>query len=53
MPENYGSQASDVIYFEHNMKAIESARSVWIISYFYDMNTRDIKWVKEFLDSNI
>lgn len=43
----------DVIYFEHNTKAVESAQSVGITSYFYDNDKKDINSLKEFLDSNL
>ena len=43
----------DIVYFEHNPKAVESAQSVGINSYFYDNENKDLVNLKNFLDSNI
>lgn len=44
---------SDVVYFEHNAEAIESARSVGIESHHYDKEKRDLESLKQFLDSKL
>ena len=46
-------QTTDVIYFEHNAEAVDSARSVGITTYHYDKDTKDLKSLKEFLDANL
>lgn len=43
----------DAIYFEHNPKAVESARSVGIKSYFYDPEKKDLEALKKFLKENL
>jgi hypothetical protein len=45
--------ADDVVYVEHNAKAIESAKAVGIASYHYDRDTKDLISLKEFLDTHI
>lgn len=48
-----GFTTDDVIYFEHNPKAVESAQSVGITTYFYDNDKKDLNALKEFLDLNL
>jgi|SRR3989344_3564592 len=43
----------EVIYFEHNSQAVESAQLVGIASYHYDNAKKDLTSLKRFLDSNI
>lgn len=49
----YNLKADDVVYFEHDTAAVESAKSVGIVSYFYDVSKKDINAVKAFLDKNL
>jgi HAD superfamily hydrolase (TIGR01509 family) len=51
--EQNGLSKDDVIYFEHNPKAVESAQSVGITSYHYDETKRDLESLKKFLDENL
>ncbi len=51
--EKYCLSAEDIIYFEHNKDAVESARSIGIKTYHYDKDTKDLVKLKEFLDENI
>jgi len=53
MLEQYGLNKGEVIYFEHDIKAVESAKSVGINSYFYDNDKKDLFALKNFIDSNI
>jgi len=53
MLEHFGLQKDEVVYFEHNLKAVESAQSVGIVSYFYDSGKKDLDSLKEFLDAKI
>ncbi len=53
MLEHYGLTKDDVVYFEHNPKAVESAESVGIKSYFYDNEKKDLVSLQAFLDQNI
>lgn len=48
--ETYDLAADDVVYFEHNPGAAETARSVGIVTYFYDHTKQDIAALKQFLD---
>ena len=43
----------DVIYFEHNPEAVQSAKSVGITSWFYDNERKDLVALKAFLDANL
>lgn len=53
MLNHFNLQEQDVIYFEHNPDAVESARSAWIMTHFYDKDTKDLEILKDFLDSNL
>ena len=43
----------EVVYFEHNPKAVESARLFNINSYYYNNDEKDLDSLKEFLDKNL
>lgn len=43
----------DVVYFEHNPEAVESAQSIGVISYHYDEQKKDLEALADFLDSNL
>jgi len=43
-------EAEDVVYFEHNPKAVESAESVGITAYQFDPEKRDIEALKNWLE---
>lgn len=49
----FNLQSEDVIYFEHNPEAVESAKSVGINSYYYDPEKKDLVALKNFLDVNL
>lgn len=53
MLENFGLDKEDVVYFEHNPKAVESAQSVGIKTHFFDYDKKDLVGLKDFLDSNL
>ncbi len=53
MLDKYQLKPEDVIFFEHNKDAAESARSVGIKTYFYDHTKRDLKALKQFIDENL
>ena len=53
MLEKYGLNKNDVIYFEHDHKAVESARSIGINSYHYDNEKKNLTALKNFLDNNL
>jgi len=43
----------EVVYFEHNVEAVKSAKSMGILSYHYDSETRDLDKLKVFLDESL
>lgn len=45
--------SSDVVYFEHNLDAVKSARILGITSFHYNKLTKDLKTLKEFLKNNL
>ena len=51
--EKYNLNKDKVIYFEHNIDAVKSAKSVGINTYHYDKDTKDLVALKEFLDNNL
>ena len=53
MLDQFSFSSDDVIYFEHNQDAVESARSVGITSYYYDPEKRDLDALKDFLDKEL
>lgn len=53
MLKHFGLAAVDVLYFEHNKDVVESAKSIWIVTFYYDKNTRDLISLQRFLDNNL
>jgi HAD superfamily hydrolase (TIGR01509 family) len=53
MLNHFNLKADEVIYFEHNPKAVESAQSVGITSHYYDSEKKDLGAIKKFLDTNL
>jgi HAD superfamily hydrolase (TIGR01509 family) len=51
--EKYGLRVKDVVYFEHNRDAVESAKSLGMNTYFYDHTKEDMVALKQFLDQNL
>lgn len=51
MLTHFGLSKDEVVYFEHNPKAVESAKSTGINAYFYDNDKKDLTKLREFLDS--
>lgn len=49
----YNLKPEDVVYFEHNAQAAETARSAGITTYFYDHTKEDMVALKQFLDENL
>lgn len=50
---HFDLDTDDVIYFEHNEEAVNSARSVEITTYHYDKDAQDIPALKKFIDENL
>ena len=49
----YWLTVSDIIYFEHNSDAVNSAQSLWITTYHYNKDEKNIEELKEFIIKNI
>jgi HAD superfamily hydrolase (TIGR01509 family) len=49
----YNLKPSEVVYFEHNKEAAEVATQAGIKTMFYDCSKRDLKELKEFLDTSL
>jgi HAD superfamily hydrolase (TIGR01509 family) len=49
----YNLKPSEVVYFEHNKEAAEVATQAGIETMFYDCSKRDLKELKEFLDTSL
>ncbi len=53
MLENFSLKVEDVVYFEHNLKAVESAQSLGVPSHHYDSSKKDLEALKGFLIHNL
>jgi HAD superfamily hydrolase (TIGR01509 family) len=51
--EKYNLQASEVIFFEHNQEAVNSAETAGIKTYYYDPTKKDLVSLRAFLTSNL
>ena len=49
----YWFKLTDIIYFEHNSDAVNSAQSLWITTYHYNKDEKNIEELKEFIIKNI
>lgn len=49
----YNLKPNEVVYFEHDIDAVNSAKSVGINSYFYDENKKDLVELDNFLKTNL
>ncbi len=53
MLEHYHLNPKEVVYFEHNIEAVNSAKSLGIPTLFYDHTKRNLSELKDFLDNNL
>lgn len=53
MLSHFGLSSDDVVYFEHNPEAVQSAQSVGIKTYLYDSERRNIDLLRSFLAANL
>ena len=53
MLNNFGLEAKDVIYFEHDKISVKSAQAVGINTYHYDKKEKDLIALKDFIDQNL
>jgi len=43
----------EVVYFEHNKDAIEKAEEIWIKTFYYDKDKKDLLTLEKFLKENV
>ena len=53
MLKHYGLSKNNVVYFEHNLKAVKSAQSLGITSFHYDPDKKDLESLKAFINKNL
>lgn len=53
MLDHLSLNKSDVVYFEHNPKAVESAESIGIKTFYFDPEKKDLDALKKFLEENL
>ncbi len=53
MLEHFSLKADEVVYFEHNVDAVTSARKVGIETWHYDKDKKDLEALKKFLENNL
>lgn len=53
MLAKFNLNKKEVVYFEHNIEAVESAKFSGIITYHYNKDKQDLKALKNFLDNNL
>lgn len=53
MLDHFDLDVEDVVYFEHNKEAVESAQSVGISTHYYDPRQRDLEALEDFLGNNL
>jgi len=53
MLKHFWFDKDDVVHFEHNEMAVEKAREVWIKTYNYDKDKKDLVSLEKFLIDNL
>jgi len=53
MIQELNLKAKDVVYFERNLEAVESARKNGILTHHYDKDKKDLAELKKFLENNL
>ena len=53
MLKHFELDKDNVIYFEHNPKAVESSKLAGLNTYFFDYDKKDLVGLKDFLDNNL
>ncbi len=51
--KEYNLTVEEVIYFEHDENAVKSAKSLWILTYHYDKDKKDLEALEKFLKENV
>ena len=53
MLKHFQLKSDDIVYFEHNLQAVESAKSIGINAYHYDSDKKDLNDLEKFLNESI
>ncbi|MFH0712604.1 MAG: HAD-IA family hydrolase [Candidatus Jorgensenbacteria bacterium] len=53
MLAHFGLKPEDVVYFEHDEKAVRNAKSLGITAYHYDSRKKDLVALENFLNENL
>lgn len=53
MLEKFDLKINDIVYFEHNLEAVNSAKSLWINTFYYDKDKKDLESLEIFLKNNL
>jgi FMN phosphatase YigB (HAD superfamily) len=53
MLQHFNLIPEQVVYFEHDEQAVESAKSIGITTYHYDPIKKDLEELKNFLDTTL
>jgi len=53
MLKHFNLSIDNVVYFEHNKEAVNSAKSIGIKTYHYNSNKKDVEGLKNFLNKNL
>lgn len=53
MLDFFGLKNEEVVYFEHNKDAIEKAEEIWIKTFYYDKDKKDLLALENFLKENM
>lgn len=51
--QHYHLTAEEVVYFEHNQEAVAVAKTLGIVSYYYDSDKKDLESLKAFIDAHL
>lgn len=53
MLDHFNMKPDHLVYFEHNLDAVKSARTLGINSFHYNKDKKDLKTLKDFLDNSL
>ena len=51
--KKFNLKSNEVIYFEHNLETVESAKSIWINTFHYNKDKKDLVSLEKFLEDNL
>jgi hypothetical protein len=53
MLKHFNLRADEVIYFEHNQYAVQSAKLLGINTFHYQKDSKDLTALKQFIDKSL